>query len=681
MRATTTTPVRSLKRTMPKPIAEVLARLDQRVRVSSLVRGLGTTAFVVFLALALGMIADFVWALPAPLRWGTWVAALAAVLVTFGLSVVRASLRRRSAFDLAAVVEQAHPGMEENLTGAVALSGGGLPSHGSAALIAAVVDRAAERVDLVEPARVISWRGPCVRFSIGVAALGVLAAPLLFWPVTYTRLARHFLMPWADVERPGRHVLAVSPGNHAIPVGADLSISASVRNRLPIDSVPEDAWLVWSADGEHESHRLAMPGLKRNESATGSPSAKSSRDYAITLPRLARSISYRVESGSVQSRRYRVKVVEPPSVAAISARVEPPAYAKLPAAPSADATRIEAFEGSKVTLDIQASSEVGSIEVDWPVGSAESPSPGGMRFSAGLSSGSRAGSIELKASRSGSFAVWLRDESGILSRPDQPRRLIVRPDAPPSLAVRGPENGMHVSSTDTLGLAIAARDDIAVASAELHFTIERKGAYASDPETGHEPIALEGLGSRSARGSASLALEKLGLKPGDSLLYRVRVADNRPAPRGPNVVWSAPQSLLVAAAALPLRLQASRARTSGVRTKLETLKRDVFADREKTEKLRQEADAVRRGAEEWDETRREALAEREAATRAIEDRIKVFAHELDADPATRTLSRQAHQVAAVDAEAARQASTRPAARSIPWPGTQGSSTPSGASRR
>ena len=131
----------------------------------------------------------------------------------------------------------------------------------------------------------------------------------------------------------------------------------------------------------------------------------------------------------------------------------------------------------------------------------------------------------------------------------------------------------------------------------------------------------------------------------------MRVADNRPAPRGPNVVWSAPQSLLVAAAALPLRLQASRARTSGVRTKLETLKRDVFADREKTEKLRQEADAVRRGAEEWDETRREALAEREAATRAIEDRIKVFAHELDADPATRTLSRQAHQVAAVDAEA------------------------------
>ncbi len=653
MRATKTTPVRSLNRTMPKPIALVLARLDQRVRLSSLVRGLGTTALVVSLVAALGMIADFLWALPQALRWGSWAAALAAVLFAFGWSVVRASLRRRNAFDLAAAVEHAHPGMEENLTGAVALLSGGNPSHGSAALIAAVADRAAERVGLVEPARVIPWRGPRTRFLLGLAALGVLAAPLLFWPVTYTRLARHFLMPWADVERPGRLVVAVSPGNHAIPVGADLAVTASVRTRLSMDSVPEDAWLVWSTEGEQASHRVAMPGVKRNELAIGSAPAKPSRDYAVTLPRLARSISYRVESGSVQSPRYRVKVVEPPSLAAISVRVDPPAYTKLPATPSADATRIEAFEGSKVTLDIKASSEVGSIEIDWPVGTAESPKAASVRFAAKLSNSGRAGSLEFKATRSGSFAVWLRDESGIVSRPDQPRRLIVRPDAAPSLAVRGPEDGIRVSSTDTLSLAIAARDDIAVASSELHYTIERSEAYGSDPETGHEAVALEGLGSRSARGSASFALERLGLKPGDSLSFRVRVADNRPAPRGPNVVWSTPQTLAIVAAAVPLRLQASRARTSGVRTKLETLKREVIADREKTEKLRQQADAVRRGAEEWDETRREALAEREAATRAIEDQLKVFAHELDADPATRNLSRAAQQVAAVEAEAAR----------------------------
>ena len=85
------------------------------------------------------------------------------------------------------------------------------------------------------------------------------------------------------------------------------------------------------------------------------------------LPRLARSISYQVESGSVKSKRYTVKVVEPPAVALINARVEPPAYTKLPAGPAPDPSRIEAFEGSRVTLEIKATRAVRSIEVEWPL--------------------------------------------------------------------------------------------------------------------------------------------------------------------------------------------------------------------------------------------------------------------------------------------------------------------------
>ena len=42
-------------------------------------------------------------------------------------------------------------------------------------------------------------------------------------------------------------------------MGTDLSISASVRSRLAIDRVPEQAWLEWSAEGDSRSHRVAMP--------------------------------------------------------------------------------------------------------------------------------------------------------------------------------------------------------------------------------------------------------------------------------------------------------------------------------------------------------------------------------------------------------------------------------------
>ena len=164
-----TIPVRSLNRSLPQPIEGMLAQLDRRVLVASLARGLGTTALVASIAGAAGLAADFLWALPQALRWGSFGAAIAAVVIAFGVTVVRAILRRPGAFDLAAVAERTHPGVGELLTGAVGLLGGGSPAHGSSKLIEAVADRAAERAAAVEPSRVIPWRRAGRRLAIGLS--------------------------------------------------------------------------------------------------------------------------------------------------------------------------------------------------------------------------------------------------------------------------------------------------------------------------------------------------------------------------------------------------------------------------------------------------------------------------------------------------------------------------------
>ena len=67
-----TIPVRSLNHTLPKPIGGMLGRLDRRARVASLQHGLGTTGLVVAVVGAVGMIADFLWALPAGAAWGSF---------------------------------------------------------------------------------------------------------------------------------------------------------------------------------------------------------------------------------------------------------------------------------------------------------------------------------------------------------------------------------------------------------------------------------------------------------------------------------------------------------------------------------------------------------------------------------------------------------------------------------
>ncbi len=197
------------------------------------------------------------------------------------------------------------------------------------------------------------------------------------------------------------------------------------------------------------------------------------------------------------------------------------------------------------------------------------------------------------------------------------------------------------------------RDDVAVASIELHYAIRRGGSAGAESETGHVSVKAAGLDTRSARGVALLAFSPLHLEPGQTLTYRVRVADNRPAPKGPNVVWSAPQEIAIVAGVEPLRMRLSRQRRESVGAKLDALRKAAEANRQETERLREAAEAARHGEGRWDKARQEAVEAREADARDLIDHLKLLAGELEHDPEHQPMARPARQIAELEAEAAR----------------------------
>lgn len=462
---------RSRADSLPRPIGRALRRLGRRLRAELTVSGLGRTALVTAALAALGMAADFLWVLPQAARWAFWVAWVATSVVAFVATVLRPVVRRSRTFDLAAVAESSHPEIGEPLTSAVRFLAQGSPAHGSPALIAALATQAAEQAGKIVPSRAIPFRQACTRLACGFLAVGLLAAPFTIWPRSYGTLARRFLMPWLDVDRVGLDVLTVKPGDQVLPVGADLPITASLRSRFGINPSSGEAWLEWSYDGEPTSHSLSMPRLASATPGQGLRSPTAVRDFAVTLPKLAGSISYQVKSGGTSSRRYQVTVVEPPSVTATLARVEPPAYTKLPIEIAGDPARIVAFEGSRVTLDLTTSRPVRSMAVNWPTRPGQPAADG--RFAARLAGDGLHGSVTLAAEISGPYTVALRDRYGIASRIESPRHVLVTPDAPPEVAVAGNEGQQEASPDDVLSVGVAARDDIAVASVELHYAVER----------------------------------------------------------------------------------------------------------------------------------------------------------------------------------------------------------------
>ena len=284
-------------------------------------------------------------------------------------------------------------------------------------MIAALADEASAEVATVDPARAVPWRRPARWCALGLAVLGLSAAPAVLWPATYGILARRFLTPWADLERIGRFVITVAPGDRIAAIGADLTVGAQVRPRFGNLTPPESAWLEWTeAGGDGAWHRVAMP-------VEGSgPLRAATRSFAVTLPRLTGSLTYRVASGSALSRSYRITAIEPPAVTALAATVEPPAYTRLAVANLADPSRIDAWEGSRVTLNVTASRPVTAIDVEWPAAvenEKETPTtPGARKVAATRSADGKSGTATLAAEASGSFAVTLARRA----RPEQPAR-------------------------------------------------------------------------------------------------------------------------------------------------------------------------------------------------------------------------------------------------------------------
>ena len=626
---------------LPEAIRRALGALDRRIRRGSAVRGLGTLALVLAPIAAMGMALDFAWPLPWALRWLIWLGWLGASGWLLATKVVRPSLRRGSPLELAAVAEQACPDLGERLTGAVGLLGEPSGRHGSPSLIAATAEDASKHVDAIEPRRIVSLRRPGRRLALGVSALALVVVPSLIWPDTVGRLGRRFLAPWADVARVSRYVVTVAPGDRTVALGDDVAIEASVRDRYGKAGQIEPPSVEWT-DEQRVTHRVAM--------ASGNLEEDKPQSFSTTLPRVSGSFAYKVVGGAIESRTYRIEAVEPPRIASLEAKVEPPAYTKFPAFVARDPARVEAWEGSRVTLKISASRPAQAIEVDWP--RVKEPVP------ASLAADHRSGSASAVAEQSGGFSVRIKDEQGLASRAETPRRLVVRLDGPPTLALKGDDKPEESRADDTLRVAGSARDDVAVASVELHYTIERAKGRASASEEGESGHVVagetwKGLGSASSRGVLELPLKPLRLRPGDKVSYRVRAADNRPAPKGPNVVWSSPRILGIVSQAETLQAKQDRVEREGIQAKLEALKAAASENRKETEQLRYAADAARRGNGAWEQQQQRDLEQREAEARSVADRLQVFAREMAQNAKFRELSRPARQVAEVEAEGGR----------------------------
>ena len=202
----------------------------------------------------------------------------------------------------------------------------------------------------------------------------------------------------------------------------------------------------------------------------------------------------------------------------IEAHLEPPAYSKRPSSVLTDPERIDALEGTRLTLVV----------------SAQQTTAARVRFGdreLSAKQGSDRAGFEMALAESGYLAVEFNGDGA-----REPTRLIavnVVPDRAPVVHVERPGRDLLLPTVNhVVEIDAAASDDIALGTLALRYTRVSGSGEQFEFVEGELPLAIRRENAQSWRGHGRIPVAALGLEPGDSLVYRLTAQDDRPGAAG-----------------------------------------------------------------------------------------------------------------------------------------------------
>ena len=123
----------------------------------------------------------------------------------------------------------------------------------------------------------------------------------------------------------------------------------------------------------------------------------------------------------------------------------------------------------------------------------------------------------------------LAADSGVLAS----IALVVTPDAAPAVRITAPAADLRrAAATGMVTIRIAARDDIGLRDLRLRFTKVSGSGESFTFEDGEWPVEVRRTSVTEWTGSYALDLARLGLGPGDSVVYHAVAHDARTGPEG-----------------------------------------------------------------------------------------------------------------------------------------------------
>jgi hypothetical protein len=235
--------------------------------------------------------------------------------------------------------------------------------------------------------------------------------------------------------------------------------------------------------------------------------------FRLEIPRLERSFTYRVTAGGVRSDEYTVTVLHPPRVVGIDVAYAYPPHTGLAPRVDENGGDVYAPAGTRVTLRVRS---------DKPLAAGAVRFAGGREVALAPAAAARAREAAFTVDRDASYRVTIVDADGLRGGGDTEYFVRVTADRPPEVRILRPAGDRQATPLEEVLIEARAEDDYRVGALELVY------AVGGGPE---RRVALGGRAGPVVTGGHVLALEELGVRPGDVVRYYAQARESGRAPR------------------------------------------------------------------------------------------------------------------------------------------------------
>ncbi len=259
---------------------------------------------------------------------------------------------------------------------------------------------------------------------------------------------------------PPKFVLTVQPGNRSILKGESQKITVIVKGEKPNSAV-----LFTKSSIESEFKKRVMKKDSLN-------------NFTTQFFSIRESFEYFAKSGSIESKHFEIKVLNPPVIKDLTVKIIPPKYTNLPTIVQNDDGNISTLFGSRVSLKFSSTKILKEGKLVFSFNKKTNIKINGGR-----------GEVKFFPKKEGNYFIQIEDTSSNKNSNPIAYSIKLLSDQYPALNVISPKKSVNVVGNEQLPVELQVSDDFGFSKLLLHYKLST--TKFGEPETKFHSINIE----------------------------------------------------------------------------------------------------------------------------------------------------------------------------------------------